>query len=141
MALFSSYNCTRHKTVACFWQLKRTQMNLVQYFCHSETQKRKSDDFKALKNSCKLENARKLYAFSSKKISRSFFCPLVPPSWIVQNVTPRELSRRSIPPISMVTIFIKLLEIHACNNPSPVFKRCLLSAVASTSSQGVCEVR
>jgi hypothetical protein len=35
----------------------------------------------------------------------------------------------------------KLLEIHACNNPSPVFKRCMLSAVASTSSQGVCEVR
>ena len=33
------------------------------------------------------------------------------------------------------------LEIHACNNPSPVFKRCLLSAVASTSSQGVCDVR
>jgi hypothetical protein len=33
------------------------------------------------------------------------------------------------------------LEIHACNNPSPVFKRCILSAVASTSSQGVCEVR
>ena len=28
------------------------------------------------------------------------------------------------------------LEIHACNNPSPVFKRCILSAVASTSSQG-----
>ena len=34
-----------------------------------------------------------------------------------------------------------LLEIHACNNPSPVFKRCVLSAVESTSSQGVCEVR
>ena len=34
-----------------------------------------------------------------------------------------------------------ILEIHACNNPSPVFKRCLLSAVASTSSQGVCDVR
>ena len=34
-----------------------------------------------------------------------------------------------------------ILEIHACNNPSPVFKRCILSAVASTSSQGVCEVR
>ena len=35
------------------------------------------------------------------------------------------------------------LEIHACNNPSPVFKRCILSAVAvaSTTSQGVCEVR
>ena len=32
-----------------------------------------------------------------------------------------------------------ILEIHACNNPSPVFKRCLLSAVASTSC--VCEVR
>ena len=29
-----------------------------------------------------------------------------------------------------------LLEIHACNNPSPVLKRCTLSAVASTSSQG-----
>ena len=29
-----------------------------------------------------------------------------------------------------------VLEIHACNNPSPVFKRCILSAVASTSSQG-----
>ena len=28
------------------------------------------------------------------------------------------------------------LEIHACNNPSPVLKRCILSAVASTSSQG-----
>ena len=34
-----------------------------------------------------------------------------------------------------------ILEIHACNNPSPVFKRCILSAVESTSSQGVCEVR
>ena len=34
-----------------------------------------------------------------------------------------------------------ILEIHVCNNPSPVFKRCILSAVASTSSQGVCEVR
>jgi hypothetical protein len=34
-----------------------------------------------------------------------------------------------------------LLEIHACNNPSPGFKRCILSAVASTSSQWVCEVR
>jgi hypothetical protein len=40
-----------------------------------------------------------------------------------------------------VYIYIYILEIHACNNPSPVFKRCLLSAVASTSSQGVCEVR
>ena len=39
------------------------------------------------------------------------------------------------------TVQLLLLEIHACNNPSPVFKRCLLSAVASTSSQGVCEVR
>ena len=29
-----------------------------------------------------------------------------------------------------------VLEIHACNNPSPVLKRCILSAVASTSSQG-----
>ena len=29
-----------------------------------------------------------------------------------------------------------ILEIHACNNPSPVLKRCILSAVASTSSQG-----
>ena len=29
-----------------------------------------------------------------------------------------------------------ILEIHACNNPSPVFKRCILSAVANTSSQG-----
>ena len=29
-----------------------------------------------------------------------------------------------------------ILEIHACNNPSPVFKRCIISAVASTSSQG-----
>jgi hypothetical protein len=29
-----------------------------------------------------------------------------------------------------------ILEIHACNNASPVFKRCILSAVASTSSQG-----
>ena len=94
-----------------FWQLKRTQMNLVQYFCHSETKKRKSDDFKTLKNSCKLENARKLYAFSSKKISRAFFCPLVPPSWIVQNVTPRELSRRSIPPISMVQQLGNLLSL------------------------------
>ena len=28
------------------------------------------------------------------------------------------------------------LEIHACNNPSPVLKRCILSAVVSTSSQG-----
>jgi hypothetical protein len=30
------------------------------------------------------------------------------------------------------------LEIHACNNPSPVFKRCILCAVAvaSTSSHG-----
>jgi hypothetical protein len=37
--------------------------------------------------------------------------------------------------------FIRLLEIHVCNNPSPVFKRCILSAVASTSSQGVCQVR
>ena len=35
---------------------------------------------------------------------------------------------------------INKLEIHACNNPSPVFKRCILSAVASTSSQGVCQV-
>jgi TusA-related sulfurtransferase len=35
----------------------------------------------------------------------------------------------------------QVLEIHACNNPSPVFKRCILSAVASTSSQGVCQVR
>jgi hypothetical protein len=34
-----------------------------------------------------------------------------------------------------------LLEILACNNPSPVFKKRILSAVASTSSQGVCEVR
>jgi hypothetical protein len=31
---------------------------------------------------------------------------------------------------------ILLLEIHACNNPSPVLKRCILSAVASTPSQG-----
>ena len=38
-------------------------------------------------------------------------------------------------------IIIDKLEIHACNNPSPVFKRCILSAVSSTSSQGVCQVR
>ena len=34
------------------------------------------------------------------------------------------------------TCIIRILEIHACNNPSPVLKRCILSAVASTSSQG-----
>ena len=33
-------------------------------------------------------------------------------------------------------MLILQLEIHACNNPSPVLKRCILSAVASTSSQG-----
>jgi hypothetical protein len=43
----------------------------------------------------------KTNVFIWKKISRVLFCPLVPPSWIVQNVTPRELSQRSIPPISM----------------------------------------
>ena len=35
-----------------------------------------------------------------------------------------------------VHLCIDILEIHACNNPSPVLKRCTLSAVASTSSQG-----
>jgi hypothetical protein len=44
------------------------------------------------------------------------------------------------PGLMHVNIYYKL-EIHACNNPSPVFKRCILSAVVSTSSQGVCEVR
>ena len=36
---------------------------------------------------------------------------------------------------NLVNLYFKL-EIHACNNPSPVLKRCILSAVASTSSQG-----
>ena len=35
-----------------------------------------------------------------------------------------------------VHLCIDILEIYACNNPSPVLKRCTLSAVASTSSQG-----
>ena len=42
---------------------------------------------------------------------------------------------------SPLLVLLFILEIHACNNPSPVFKICILSAVASTSSQGVCEVR
>jgi hypothetical protein len=54
-----------------------------------------SERFKTLKNSR-----------NGKKIPALFFCPLVPPSWIVQNVTPRELSRRSIPPISMVMPYV-----------------------------------
>jgi hypothetical protein len=33
------------------------------------------------------QNARKPMCLYGEKISRAFFCPLVPPSWIVQNVT------------------------------------------------------
>jgi hypothetical protein len=76
-----------------FWQLKRTQMNLVQYFYHSEAKNGNQTTLKLLKTAVNLRTLETICLLISSKN------PLVPPSWIVQNVTPRELSQRSIPPM------------------------------------------
>ena len=75
-------------------------MGVAQYFSQKNQNQNALKHFKTAEN---FAERSKTNVFIWEKISRVFFCPLVPPSWIVQNVTPRELSRRSIPPISMVT--------------------------------------
>ena len=62
---------------------------------------KKTERLKTLQNSRELRRTLENQGVYMEKNFPRFFCALVPPSWIVQNVTPRELSRRSIPPISM----------------------------------------